>query len=212
MKDKKTPLIRPNVHQTMKFTSQTPFWEFVFPFLWVLFSGEALKQAYAIMHGQPMARQLWERDVSWLLPLINNKVYFGSLWQWVWLTKTASALWIYRGKVNWEPYKRSFIPDLLVTLLFFAIYYAKETFFLYTGFRLSGHFLICILTSAMMTNEASNSRRYLGAKWIPFLAVLMSYYNYFSLFFTAFIYHSFLEGFSGTCCGLLISHIAYYKL
>jgi hypothetical protein len=187
------------------------FWDLVFPIFWVLLGGEALKQTYSVIHGQPLSRVAWEKDVAWLVPLIGKNIYFSALWLWVWLIKAANSAWISRDPLQWEVYRRSILQDLLVTCLHFGLLYLKDYFNSLTGFSMSGHFLLCGLASAFLQNEVCNSKRYGGWKGMSTLVGVLTTYHWVTLFFTALVYHSFLESLSATIAALAISHIVYFN-
>lgn len=210
MKAKDT-LIKHKGTASLNPTTQMPFLEFAVPFFIAILIGEFTRQAYSLFNGLEMYRQLWEQQFGWVALVTNNGVYYEALWMWVWILKAVDAVSIYRERVNWQLYRPSFVKDMGVTLIFFIVYFTKEYVNYLTTFRLSGHFLICCLTTAAITNESFNCKRYNGPKWLPSVVIGMRCYHYFSLCFTSFIYHSLIECISGVICGLAITHRIYYQ-
>jgi hypothetical protein len=186
------------------------FWNFAVPFLLVILGGEVLKQTYSVLSGQRLYREQWEQ--LWLVVSITgNEVYYNSLWQWVWTIKLLNSLCIFRERSQWVHYRWSYVQDCTTTVLFFVTYVFKEYVNSLTGFRLSGHFLACILASAVLVNEAYNAKRYRGLSCLPKVVGVMVAYHWVSLFCTAFIYHTFLECVSGAVAALAISLKVYFR-
>lgn len=139
--------------------------------------------------------------------------YNKSLWAIIWTIKFISCFQIYYKNNSFSHYKKTFLPDLLICLLFIIEYMISYYIYILSShkFKISGHSLILTMTSSMIMYESDYNYRVTKKPYIKSVFYIIFSINLYTFYWSALAFHSFLEISLGTGLGLTSVYLVYIK-
>lgn len=146
--------------------------------------------------------------------LTGSQGYMNYVLVWPILLKVFVAYSMYRKTQVFYRYKYTFYQNFYAVIAFYVTYAGFGVIYKMTGgaLRISGHFLALIYASSMLVIDGSYYEFYIKTEQIfPWVVRGLILYNFYIVFWTGLVYHTFLECILATIVGLSTNYLIYFR-